>query len=104
MSASVDDSTRDRDTIERELRLLVSVRSAYRQRGGALPPVTQMDALLDELLAFATVPRFQYRHKWEPGDLVMWDNRCVLHKANGDYDMNEVRYLYRVMLQGSVPV
>lgn len=50
MSASVDDSTRDRDTIERELRLLASVRSAYRQRGGALPPVTQMDALLDELL------------------------------------------------------
>jgi hypothetical protein len=44
-------STRDRDTIERELRLLVSVRSAYRQRGGALPPVSQMDALLDELLA-----------------------------------------------------
>lgn len=51
MDASVDDSTRDRDTIERELRLLVSVRSAYRQRGGVLPPVSQMDALLDELLA-----------------------------------------------------
>ncbi len=50
MDASVE-STRDRDTIERELRLLVSVRSAYRQRGGALPPVSQMDALLDELLA-----------------------------------------------------
>jgi hypothetical protein len=51
MNASVDDSTRDRDTIERELRLLASVRSAYRQKGGALPPVSQMDALLDELLA-----------------------------------------------------
>jgi hypothetical protein len=50
MDGSVDDSTRDRDTIERELRLLASVRSAYRQRGGALPPVSQMDALLDELL------------------------------------------------------
>jgi hypothetical protein len=50
MSASVDDSTRDRDTIQRELRLLASVRSAYRQRGGVLPPVSQMDALLDELL------------------------------------------------------
>jgi hypothetical protein len=50
MNASVGDSTRDRDTIERELRLLVSVRSAYRQRGGALPPVSQVDALLDELL------------------------------------------------------
>ena len=50
MSAPVEGSTRDRDTIERELRLLVSIRSAYRERGGALPPVSQMDALLDELL------------------------------------------------------
>jgi len=50
MDASVGDSTRDRDTIERELRLLVSVRSAYRKRGGALPSISQMDALLDELL------------------------------------------------------
>ena len=45
-----DDDTRDRDAIERELRLLASVRSAYRERGGALPSISQMDALLDELL------------------------------------------------------
>jgi hypothetical protein len=50
MDASVDDGTRDRDTIERELRMLASVRSAYRQRGGVLPSISQMDALLDELL------------------------------------------------------
>jgi len=60
--------------------------------------------LLDDLLAHATQPRFIYRHQWQPGDLVMWDNRCLLHKANGDYDMAQLRYLYRVMLQGSVPV
>jgi taurine dioxygenase len=59
--------------------------------------------LLDALLAHATAERFQYRHAWKPGDLVMWDNRCLLHKANGDYDMGQVRYLYRVMLQGDVP-
>src|SRR5262249_8870150 len=58
---------------------------------------------LDELLEHCTEERFQYRHRWQPGDLVMWDNRCLLHKANGDYDMNQVRYLYRVMLQGDVP-
>ena len=45
-----EDDTRDRDAIERELRLLASVRSAYRERGGALPSMSQMDALLDELL------------------------------------------------------
>ena len=64
-------STRDRDTIERELRLLVSVRSAYRQRGGALPPVSQMDALLDELLALgppnAPKPYF-IEQGWLSGD------------------------------------
>jgi len=60
--------------------------------------------LLEELLAHATAPRFQYRHEWRPGDMVIWDNRSLLHKANGDYDMNELRYLYRVMLKGSVPM
>lgn len=59
--------------------------------------------LLAELIDHATQERFQYRHAWQPGDLVIWDNRCLLHKANGDYDMDEVRYLYRVMLQGDVP-
>lgn len=59
--------------------------------------------LLDDLLEHGTQERFQYRHVWKPGDLVMWDNRCLLHKANGDYDMGQVRYLYRVMLQGDVP-
>ena len=44
------EGTRDRDTIERELRLLASVRTAYRERGGALPSISQVDALLDELL------------------------------------------------------
>jgi len=59
--------------------------------------------LLHELLEHATQETFQYRHAWKPGDLVLWDNRCLLHKANGDYDMDQTRYLYRVMLQGDVP-
>ncbi len=60
-------------------------------------------SLLDELLTHATQPQYQYRHQWHRGDMVMWDNRCLLHKANGDYDMDQVRYLYRVMLKGDVP-
>ena len=59
--------------------------------------------LLDELLAHATQPQYEYRHRWQPGDMVMWDNRCLLHKANGDYDMGQVRYLYRIMLKGMTP-
>jgi taurine dioxygenase len=61
-------------------------------------------SLLDELLEHATQEKFQYRHKWEAGDLVIWDNRCLMHKANGDYPVSEVRYLYRVMLKGDRPV
>jgi taurine dioxygenase len=60
-------------------------------------------ALLDMLLTHATQPQYEYRHQWREGDMVMWDNRCLLHKANGDYDMTQVRYLYRVMLKGDAP-
>src|SRR5579875_635105 len=60
-------------------------------------------ALLQQLLAHATKPQYEYRHRWREGDLVLWDNRSLLHKANGDYDMGEVRYLYRLMLKGEKP-
>jgi len=36
--------------------------------------------------------------------MVIWDNRSVMHKANPDYDMNERRYLYRLMLKGEPPI
>lgn len=56
--------------------------------------------LLDQLLEHATQEKYQYRHVWKDGDFVMWDNRSLMHKANGDYDMDEERYLYRMMLKG----
>jgi len=60
--------------------------------------------LLDELLEHSTQLKFQYRHKWKSGDVVIWDNRCLMHKANGDYPVDQVRYLYRLMLKGETPV
>ncbi|MBT5110165.1 MAG: TauD/TfdA family dioxygenase [Rhodospirillaceae bacterium] len=60
-------------------------------------------SLMDELMAHATQDKYQYWHKWRVGDLAMWDNRCLLHKANPDYDMDQMRYLYRVMLKGDAP-
>jgi taurine dioxygenase len=60
--------------------------------------------LLDDLLEHATQEKFQYRHKWKLGDFVIWDNRCLMHKANGDYPVGEVRYLYRLMLKGDRPI
>ncbi len=66
-------------------------------------PEDQAILLLEGLLAHATQERYQYRHRWRSADLVMWDNRCLLHKANGDYPQTQNRYLYRVMLKGTVP-
>jgi alpha-ketoglutarate-dependent taurine dioxygenase len=60
--------------------------------------------LLDALLEHSTQLKFEYRHKWKSGDVVIWDNRCLMHKANGDYPVEEVRYLYRLMLKGDAPV
>jgi alpha-ketoglutarate-dependent 2,4-dichlorophenoxyacetate dioxygenase len=42
-------------------------------------------ALLDELMAHATQPQFIYSHRWRVGDLVIWDNRCTMHRGT-DYD------------------
>jgi taurine dioxygenase len=58
-------------------------------------------ALIDELMRHATRKENEYRHQWRHGDMVIWDNRSVMHQANPDYDMNERRYLYRLMLQGA---
>lgn len=62
------------------------------------------DALLDPLYDFAFQPRFQYRHRWQSGDLVIWDNRCTMHRANADYDLNQLRVMHRVMLEGEIPL
>jgi taurine dioxygenase len=60
-------------------------------------------ALVAELMAHATQKKYEYRHQWRYGDMVIWDDRSVLHQANGDYDMNEVRQLHRIMIKG-VPI
>ena len=60
--------------------------------------------LVAELMQHATQKKYEYRHEWHYGDFVIWDNRSVIHKANPDYDMNERRYLYRLMLKGETPV
>ena len=44
----------------------------------------------------------EYRHQWQNGDFVIWDNRILMHKANGDYNMNEDRYLFRIMIKNQI--
>jgi len=61
--------------------------------------------LLADLEAHATSPAFVYAHRWTQGDLVMWDNRCLLHRALTNYDMGKhARVLHRTVVRGDVPV
>lgn len=64
-------------------------------------PSDEAFALIDRLYTHATQPRFEYRHQWRAGDMVIWDNRSVMHQANADYDPSEYRFLYRIMLKGA---
>ena len=63
----------------------------------------ESDALLDTLIAHAIEPRFQYRHVWRQGDIVIWDNRATMHKANADYPEGERRVMHRVIVAGDAP-
>ncbi len=67
-------------------------------------PEAESKVLLDRLLEEATVDANVYRHKWRQGDLVMWDNRCTLHRADRNYDMGaHRRVLHRTVVRGTVP-
>jgi taurine dioxygenase len=56
--------------------------------------------LINSLYGHATDSKYEYRHRWVEGDFVIWDNRSVMHQANADYNPEEPRYLYRIMLAG----
>jgi taurine dioxygenase len=58
------------------------------------------ESLIDELLAHATAPAFALLHRWAPGDLVVWDNRCTLHAPSPFDDVRYDRLLYRLTMRG----
>ncbi len=65
-------------------------------------PVEEGRALLEELLDWATQPQFRYLHKWRPKDVVMWDNRCVLHRGR-PWDYKFRRVMRRTTVAGDGP-
>ena len=61
-------------------------------------------ALVDELMAHATQRQFVYAHSWRDGDLAMWDNRSLMHRARPDFDAATYpRVLHRTVVRGSRP-
>ncbi len=60
--------------------------------------------LLQELCAHATRDEFVYRHTWQEGDLLMWDNIPTQHIAICDYELPQRRYLHRTTIKGTAPM
>lgn len=59
---------------------------------------------LEALTQHAVGDAFVYRHKWRLGDVLMWDNRCLLHRANANFDAARFpRVLHRTCLRGATP-
>jgi alpha-ketoglutarate-dependent taurine dioxygenase len=66
-----------------------------------LPQIESRD-LIARLTAHATRPYFVYSHRWREGDLMLWDNRCLLHRALPNYAMGSARrVLHRTVVRGA---
>ncbi len=66
-------------------------------------PQTEARELLRDLQEFAAEPRFVYCHRWEPHDIVQWDNRCTIHRATA-FDPTQRRAMHRTTIAGIAPV
>jgi alpha-ketoglutarate-dependent taurine dioxygenase len=64
----------------------------------------ESQALLAELVEFAGQERFVYRHIWQPHDVVMWDNRCTMHRVEPFDAAHQRRVMHRTALVGDEPV
>lgn len=65
-------------------------------------PEDESRALLAELFAYGTRPELQYRHRWQPHDMVFWDNRSVTHLAAG-CPADQRRRMHRTTIEGDRP-
>ena len=64
----------------------------------------EAEALICALADHIVKPAFIYRHRWRVGDVLMWDNCMVQHRAIQDYDLPQRRLMHRTTMGGSVPV
>jgi alpha-ketoglutarate-dependent taurine dioxygenase len=107
---TLEELARWREKIDRQHPLVWSHRSGRRSLviGATADHVIDMDheagrALLDDLLARATAPERVYRHTWSVGDLVIWDNTGVMHRAC-PYDPSSSREMHRTTMSGDEPI
>lgn len=65
-------------------------------------PTEKGRALIEELVDFATQPQFVYRHRWHVGDLVIWDDRCTMHRGRPYDDAKYRRVLHRTTVSDEI--
>ncbi len=63
-------------------------------------PLAESEALLDELWSYATRDEIAWRNEWQPGDVVLWDNRCTMHRRDS-FDPNSRRIMYRTQIKSA---
>jgi alpha-ketoglutarate-dependent taurine dioxygenase len=75
-----------------------------RRRNSYVPglPLADSERLLDALWAHATKPEFTWYQQWRVGDLILWDNRCVMHRRDA-FDPATRRIMHRTQIQGDRP-
>ena len=64
--------------------------------------LAESEQLLDALWAYATRPELSWYQQWRVGDLVLWDNRCVMHRRD-EFDPNTRRLMHRSQIKGDRP-
>jgi taurine dioxygenase len=76
-----------------------------RRRNAYIPglPLAESEALLDALWAHATKPEFSWYQQWRKGDLILWDNRAVMHRRDA-FDPATRRIMHRTQIKGDRPV
>lgn len=65
-------------------------------------PVAESEALLDAVWAHATQDALTWHHQWRVGDVLMWDNRCAMHRRD-DFDPATRRIMHRTQIKGDKP-
>lgn len=84
-----------------KLGLYMGAVQKYQSIPGMAPSEAQ--ELLGELWSRATLPDFVWGQVWEPGDMVMWDNRCTMHRRDA-FDPTTVRLMHRTTVEGERPM
>jgi taurine dioxygenase len=63
--------------------------------------LAESEALLDELWSYVDLPQFAWEHVWHVGDLVLWDNRCTMHRRDA-FDPEQRRIMHRTQVKGEL--